>query len=216
MTTQIFTVMKKYRFRWEAEEFELTKKDLTLFTKNVRRGETKKRDKTMDKKSWMKDYDNELGVYKYKGVSVISKTEDERNNKAKEYPVESYSDIDFSKPPSKYFYVLTCDTEESVDAEIKRNKEIKKSFITKKKTTLSPKQEKKKRQQDLMNFLSTLVNTGLKKKPLIAKMREKFTKLSSAQVCRFINNQLKLKVIEIDRKYKTKPVIIKGKYWRTN
>ena len=30
MTTQIFTVMKKYRFRWEAEEFELTKKDLTL------------------------------------------------------------------------------------------------------------------------------------------------------------------------------------------
>ena len=55
MTTQIFTVMKKYRFRWEAEEFELTKKDLTLFTKNVRRGETKKRDKTMDKKSWMKD-----------------------------------------------------------------------------------------------------------------------------------------------------------------
>ena len=37
--------MKKYRFRWEAEEFELTKKDLTLFTKNVRRGETKKRDK---------------------------------------------------------------------------------------------------------------------------------------------------------------------------
>ncbi len=45
MTTQIFTVMKKYRFRWEAEEFELTKKDLTLLTKNVRRGETKKRDK---------------------------------------------------------------------------------------------------------------------------------------------------------------------------
>ena len=45
MTTQIFTVMKKYRFRWEAEEFELTKKDLTLFTKNVRRGKTKKRDK---------------------------------------------------------------------------------------------------------------------------------------------------------------------------
>ena len=35
-------------------------------------------------------------------------------------------------------------------------------------------------------------------------MREQFPKLSSSQVCRFINNQLKLKVIEIDKKYKTK------------
>ena len=32
MTTQIFTVMKKYRFRWEAEEFILTEEDLTKFT----------------------------------------------------------------------------------------------------------------------------------------------------------------------------------------
>ena len=78
------------------------------------------------------------------------------------------------------------------------------------------KQSRKDRDIELINYLATLVNTGLKKKPLIAKMREKFTKLSSAQVCRFINNQLKLKVIEIDKKYKTKPVVIKGKYWRTN
>ena len=35
-----------------------------------------------------------------------------------------------------------------------------------------------------------------------------------SQICRFVNNQLKLKVIAIDTKYKTKPVIIKGKYWR--
>ena len=65
-----------------------------------------------------------------------------------------------------------------------------------------------------MSFLASLVDTGLKKKPLIAKMREQFPKLSSAQICRFVNNQLKLKIITIDTKYKTKPVIIKGKYWR--
>ena len=163
-------------------------------------------------KSWMNEYDTELGLYKYKGKKVICKTEEEKKKKADKYPATG--DIDLSKPPSKYFYVLTCDTEESIDAEIKRDKEIKNSFITEKKTTLSPKQEKRKRQQDLMNFLSTLVNTGLKKKPLIAKMRKQFPKLSSSQVCRFINNQLKLKVIAIDTKYKTKPIIIKGKYWR--
>ena len=82
--------------------------------------------------------------------------------------------------------------------------------------TKDTKQSKKDRDVELIKYLATLVNTGLKKKPLIAKMREKFTKLTSAQICRFINNQLKLKVIEIDKKYKTKPVVIKGKYWRTN
>ena len=163
-------------------------------------------------KSWMNEYDTELGIYKYKGKKVICKTEEERKKKAEQYPTTG--DEDLSKPPSKYFYVLTCDTEESVDAEIKRNKDVKKSFIIDKKASLSPKQEKKKRQQDLMNFLSTLVNTGLKKKPLIAKFREQFPKLSSSQICRFINNQFKLKVIEIDKKYKTKPIVVKGKYWR--
>jgi len=79
---------------------------------------------------------------------------------------------------------------------------------------MSPKQEKKKRQQELMSFLASLVDTGLKKKPFIAKMRDKFPKLSSSQICRFVNNQLKLKVITIDTKYKTKPVVVKGKYWR--
>ena len=80
---------------------------------------------------------------------------------------------------------------------------------------LSTKQSKKKRQEDLMNALANLVDKGLKKKPLIAKMREQFPKLSSSQICRFVNTQLKLKVIGIDTKFKTKPLIIKGKYWRT-
>ena len=80
---------------------------------------------------------------------------------------------------------------------------------------LSTKQFKKKRQEDLMNALANLVDKGLKKKPLIAKMREQFPKLSSSQICRFVNTQLKLKIIGIDTKFKTKPLIIKGKYWRT-
>ena len=79
---------------------------------------------------------------------------------------------------------------------------------------LSPKQLKKKRHKELMSFLASLVDTGLKKKPLIAKMREQFPKLSSAQICRFVNNQLKSRVIEIDRTFKTKPIIVKGKLWR--
>jgi len=76
------------------------------------------------------------------------------------------------------------------------------------------KESKKDRDRQLMDFLAELVNTGLKKKPLIAKFREQFPKLSSSQICRFINNQLKLKVIEIDKKYKTKPIVVKGRYWR--
>ena len=78
----------------------------------------------------------------------------------------------------------------------------------------STKQLKKDRQVELMKALADLADTGLKKKPLIAKMRERFPKLSSSQICRFVNNQLKLKVIEIDTKFKTKPLVIKGIYWR--
>ena len=78
----------------------------------------------------------------------------------------------------------------------------------------STKQLKKDRQVELMKALADLADTGLKKKPLIAKMRERFPKLSSSQICRFVNNQLKLKVIEIDTKFKAKPLVIKGRYWR--
>ena len=66
-----------------------------------------------------------------------------------------------------------------------------------------------------MKSLSSLVELKFKKKPLIAKMRGEFPKLSSAQICRFINNQLKSRVIEIDRTFKTKPIIVKGKLWRS-
>ena len=46
-------------------------------------------------------------------------------------------------------------------------------------------------------------------------MRGQFPKLSSAVICNFVNKQLKLKVVAIDTTFKTKPVIIKGKYWRS-
>jgi len=35
MIPQTFTKMKKFLFRWEAEEFVLTEKDLTKLTRNV-------------------------------------------------------------------------------------------------------------------------------------------------------------------------------------
>ena len=33
-------------------------------------------------KSWMNEYDTELGLYKYKGKQVICKTEEEKKKKA--------------------------------------------------------------------------------------------------------------------------------------
>ena len=162
--------------------------------------------------NWYKQYEIDLGFYNYKGHLVSAKTEKEKMAMAKKYKSKHYLDV--SKPPSQYFFILTSDTEESIDAEIKGRKEITKSFAVKVEASLSPRQLKKKRQEDLMKSLSSLVELKLKKKPLIAKMRGEFPKLSSAQICRFVNNQLKLKVIAIDTKYKTKPIIIKGKYWR--
>ena len=174
-------------------------------------------------KSWVQELHEEFNFYDYKGKKVIAKTEDEKRKIAKDN--KDVSDQRQNKAlkdgillyPLDLF-LLTSHTEQSVDEEIKKDKkdkiELKKSFTLKVKSSLSPRQLKKKRQEDLMKSLSSLVELKLKKKPLIAKMRGEFPKLSSAQICRFVNNQLKLKVIAIDTKYKTKPIIIKGKYWR--
>ena len=58
-----------------------------------------------------------------------------------------------------------------------------------------------------------------KKRNLIKALREQYPKVSSNIICRIIKNYLNLRVLEIDRTYKTKPFIIKGKYyvtWQTN
>jgi len=52
-----------------------------------------------------------------------------------------------------------------------------------------------------------------KKRNLIKALREQYPKVSSNIICRIIKNYLKLRVLEIDRTYKTKPFIIKGKYY---
>ena len=52
-----------------------------------------------------------------------------------------------------------------------------------------------------------------KKRNLIKALREKYPKVSSNIICRIIKNYLNLRVLEIDRTYKTKPFVIKGKYY---
>ena len=54
-----------------------------------------------------------------------------------------------------------------------------------------------------------------KKRNLIKALREQYPKVSSNIICRIIKNYLRLRVLEIDRTYKTKPFIIKGKYYVT-
>ena len=51
-----------------------------------------------------------------------------------------------------------------------------------------------------------------KKKNLIKALRNKFPDIKSGVICRILKKYLSLRVLEIDRTYKTKPFIIKGKY----
>ena len=52
-----------------------------------------------------------------------------------------------------------------------------------------------------------------KKRNLIKALRNKFTDVNSGVICRMIKKYLSLRVLEIDRTYKTKPFVIKGKYY---
>ena len=51
-----------------------------------------------------------------------------------------------------------------------------------------------------------------KKRNLIKELRNKFPDVNSGVICRMIKKYLSLRVLEIDRTYKTKPFVIKGKY----
>ena len=57
-------------------------------------------------------------------------------------------------------------------------------------------------------------NEQLKKKPLIKRLREKFPEIGSGVICRIVNKLLEQRVIEKDTKFKTKPILVKGRYWR--
>jgi len=51
-----------------------------------------------------------------------------------------------------------------------------------------------------------------KKRNLIKALRNEFPDVNSGVICRLIKKLLSLRVLEIDRTYKTKPFVIKGKY----
>jgi len=52
-----------------------------------------------------------------------------------------------------------------------------------------------------------------KKRNLIKALREKFKDVNAGVIHRLIKKNLSLRIIEIDRTYKTKPYVIKGKYF---
>ena len=67
---------------------------------------------------------------------------------------------------------------------------------------------------EIKNYIFELIEkTQYKKRNLIKALREKFPQVSSGVICRIIKNYLNLRVLEIDRTYKTKPFVIKGKYY---
>lgn len=63
-------------------------------------------------------------------------------------------------------------------------------------------------------ILQTVSANTLKKKPLLKLLREQNPTINPTSLNRQLNNLLKSRVVEIDRKFKTKPFIVKGKYWR--
>lgn len=67
-------------------------------------------------------------------------------------------------------------------------------------------------QQCIMRFV--FENVPFKKKPLLAKLRDKYPNFNAGAINRQLNNLLKLRVLEIDTKYKTKPFVIQGQYFK--
>ena len=67
-------------------------------------------------------------------------------------------------------------------------------------------------QQCIMRFV--FENVPFKKKPLLSKLRDKYPNFNAGAINRQLNNLLKLRVLEIDTKYKTKPFVIQGQYFK--
>jgi len=67
-------------------------------------------------------------------------------------------------------------------------------------------------QQCIIKFV--FENVPFKKKPLLAKLRDKYPQFNSGSINRQLNNLLKFRVLEIDTKYKTKPFVIQGQYFK--
>ena len=67
---------------------------------------------------------------------------------------------------------------------------------------------------EIADEMFRLIETGNhKKRNLIKLLRDKFPKVKAGIIHRLIKKNIDLRIIEIDRTYKTKPYIIKGKYF---
>ena len=67
---------------------------------------------------------------------------------------------------------------------------------------------------EISDELFNLIDSGkYKKRNLIKALRLKFPDVNSGVICRLIKKYLSLRILEIDRTYKTKPFVIKGKYY---
>ena len=62
----------------------------------------------------------------------------------------------------------------------------------------------------MFNLIS---NSKYKKRNLIKALRELFPDVNAGVIHRLIKKNLSLRILEIDRTYKTKPYVIKGKYY---
>ena len=86
---------------------------------------------------------------------------------------------------------------------------------------IRPIEETNSRDKNIKNDISSaiknlIVSDKLKKKPFIKVIRGQFPEVSSGVVCRILNKLISNRVIEIDRKFKTKPLLVEGKYWEGN
>lgn len=73
--------------------------------------------------------------------------------------------------------------------------------------------EKSVKSEIVDTLFNLIENNKYKKRNLIKALREKFPEVNAGIIHRLIKKYLSLRIIEIDRTYKTKPYIIKGKYY---
>ena len=67
---------------------------------------------------------------------------------------------------------------------------------------------------EIQSELFNLIEIGkYKKRNLIKALRNKFPEVNSGVICRLIKKLLSFRILEIDKTFKTKPFIIKGKYY---
>jgi len=67
---------------------------------------------------------------------------------------------------------------------------------------------------EIADEMFKLVSNGkYKKRNLIKVLRDKFPNVNAGVIHRLIKKNMDLRILEIDRTYKTKPYVIKGKYY---